>query len=248
MIKGKALKRALKTNDAHRILENLPGIVDTTELITPAIAEKLLMKNENNRPVNWNKVEVYKKLMELGEWKFHAQGIILDGKGNIITGQKRLWAIVLCGISQYMRVSRGSLPETAPFIDRGTAQSSRDLATRQTKRKHSPTEASIMRAYLALQGNVKPSADEIADAIVEHEPALNNIMETTAGTRKNKAMLMILGATCALDGVDRELWLGNLDLLAGKLETEVCAAKCWNRGAAFSLAMKKAVQVCKNNI
>jgi len=249
VLKGKAFKRAIETKDAARINGDIPLIVDSTELITPEMAEKLLRRNNSNRPVNWNKVEQYRKVMEEGKWKLHAQGIILDDKGNLLTGQKRLWAIIYSGEGQYMRISRGSPPDTATLIDRGTAQTSRDLAHRVTERKHSPTEGSIARGVLALKGEIKPSVDEIAECMVDHSNILEQAMKQTRGTRKTKSILMILAAICFLSNGDNAKGLfGIVSGLAEKLDQELFpieAIKCWNRGAAFTLVMEKAMMICE---
>ena len=136
MIKGKALRRALESKDAMRINGEIPLIVDTTELITPAIAQEMLKHNKTNRPINWRKVEEYADLMAHDQWKLHSQGIIFDPDGNILTGQKRLWAVVYSGKDVLMRVSRGCPADTVRILDRGTPQTARDMASRETKRKH----------------------------------------------------------------------------------------------------------------
>ena len=182
---GKAFKRAIMTTDAHRINNNIPLIQDTTELITPELADKFLKDNKGNRPVNWNKVEQFKVQMLAGKWKFHAQGIIFDYSGNLLTGQKRLWAIILSGTSQYMRISRGSPPDTADLIDRGVAQTTRDLASRNTGRKHSPIEVRIVRGVLALKGNIKPSTEDIAGCIEHYDGILKVIMKQMRGVKKS---------------------------------------------------------------
>ena len=80
MTKKRAVVRALETNDAHRLNGDIPLIQDKTELITPQVADKYLLKNKTNRPISWAKVEQYRKLMEDDKWEFHSQGIILDEK------------------------------------------------------------------------------------------------------------------------------------------------------------------------
>lgn len=249
-LKGKSLRRACLTNDSFRISGDVPLIQDTTEFITPEKAQEMLKLNKNNRPVNFNKVEEYKKKMQAGEWKFHAQGIVLDGRGNILTGQKRLWAIVYSGIGQYMRVSRGSPAETAPLLDRGTPQSARDVASRKTERKHSPSEASVIRAMYAIQGNVRPSLDEIADGLQANDIFLGIAMEKTKRIKKTKPVMMILAALCASRGNGERL-LGQVEPLAEELTTALLPIKiqdCWNRGAAFTLAMEKAVDICSRSM
>ena len=100
---NKAMKRAMETKDAIRLSGKIPLIVDSTEEISPEIAQEILKKNKANRPINWHKVEEYADLMARGQWKLHSQGIIIDDKGNLLTGQKRLWAIVYSGVTIPMR-------------------------------------------------------------------------------------------------------------------------------------------------
>src|SRR5262249_10526113 len=161
----------IETTDALRINANVPLITDKTELITPEVAMEYLKANKNNRPINWARVEEYAAIMARGDWKLHSQGVVFDTNGNILTGQKRLWAVVKAKVGVYMRVSRGTPPEAARLLDRGTPQTARDLATRETGRKHSPTEVSIMRAYAAMQGNTRPDTDQIANLIEQHAAA-----------------------------------------------------------------------------
>lgn len=247
-IKGKALKRAMETKDAHRLEVQIPLITDSTEHITPEMARKMLERNRNNRPINWNRVHEFSRLMKEGKWKLHAQGIILDGSGNILTGQKRLWAIVYSGVSQYMRVSKGSPPDTADLIDRGAPQTARDLASRKTDRKHSPMEASIARAMLALQGEVRPTPDKIAEVLTANSEKLTLIVEASRRTKKTKTHLMVLAAICATASTKEELLdaVGRLTPLVAKAENKLLPTtvdKCWGKGAAFTLAMRT-VQEC----
>ena len=244
-LKGNPLKRALKTKDTYR-LDGIPLIQDETKLITPTIAENMLKKNKNNRPINWNKVEQFKESMEKGKWKFHAQGIILDNKGNLLTGQKRLWAIIYSGRPQYMRISKGSPPETANLIDRGAPQTSRDLASRETDRKHSPTEGSLVRGMLAFKGTLRPSLDKITEGLVKNDAVLKNAMKNTRGIKKTKPILMMMAAICIFNKMSL---FGRLEELAQKLEDNLApieAKNCWNRGAAFTLAMERAYRIVKN--
>lgn len=196
----------------------------------------------------------YSDLMVKGEWKFHAQGIILDKQGNILTGQKRLWAIIYSGVPQYMRISKGSPQETADFIDRGTSQTSRDLASRKTERKHSPMEQSISRGMLALHGNIKPTVDDIANCLSKKSEILESAIKNTRRIKKTKACYMVMAAICELcDEEDKDVvWaFGMMSDFAEKLETELYPVKaeaCWNKGAAFTLAMEKAISVCKRMI
>jgi len=238
-MKGKALRRALATADAVRINTNLPAIVDSTMLISPEDAKEMLEKNKNNRPINWRRVEEYADIMRSGDWKLHPQGIILDGEGNILTGQTRLWAVIYAGVAVYMRVSRGSPPETAFVIDRGRPQSARDLSTRRTARKHSPVEASIARCLCVLRGDTRPSVDQIALVLSESDAML-------------KEMLMVLGAIVAtaknLDAM-RSL-TAKARVFADRLElalTPYSSSSCWGKGVSFGMALEKAREIVGQN-
>ncbi len=252
-MKGKALKRAMVCNDNIRLDGNVPLIVDKTELITPQTAHEMLQHNKRNRPINWKKVEEYAELMSSGKWKLHPQGIILDKTGNILTGQKRLWAVIYSDMSVYMRVSRGCLPDAARMIDRGTPQTARDLATRETERKHSQIEASLAKGISILNGDKVASPDKIADIIINRAKSLELIVKETKGTKKTKSVLMILSAVCfkTNDPETIKNMAARTVLLAGKLEENLLpsqADKCWGRGVAFVLAMEQAKKCIENEM
>ncbi len=246
-MKGKALRRALASADAVRVGTSLPLITDKTELISPMLAQAMLTRNRRNRPIDWKAVERYADLMAAGQWQFHGQGILLDDTENILTGQTRLWAIVYSGTTIPMRVSRGNPPESAQAIDRGRSQSSRDLASRTTERKHSPLEVSIARAVLVLRGQLRPSTDDVAAQILAQNDQVEVILSATVGTKKTRSVLMICGAMvamCELDSI-RDLapgvvvWANQLDAVLAPQT----ASQCWGKGVAFALAMEHARKI-----
>lgn len=245
---AKSRKRAETTQEAFRLDNKIPLIQDKTELITPEKAQEMLNRNPKNRPISWRKVKEYQKKMESGEWMLHSQGIIIDEKGNLLTGQKRLLAVVLSGIPQYFRVSRGCPSDTAHLIDRGTPQTSRDLAARKTGRRHAVVENSIARAYCVLHGVVKPDADEISEVLAANDAFLEKVMKNTRGVKKTKAMWMIL-AVIMDKGADS--LLPHIEFLGRILEdtlSPIEIREVWNRGAAFTLGMEKAKEVVESKL
>jgi len=245
-MKGKALRRALETTDALRVNADVPLIVTTTELVTPDLAKAMLTRNKKNRPVNWRKVDEFADQMRSGQWRLHDQGIMLDTDENVLTGQKRLWAVIRSGVNIYMRISRGNPADTATVIDRGVPQSSRDLAARETGRAHSPVEVAIARAILVLTGTVKPSTDELAAALELHAPVLVLVLAKMRGMRKTREVLMVLAALIARFGETTPEHLTAVPVLVDQLAARLAprtAAECWGRGAAFSLAMEHARQL-----
>lgn len=209
------------------------------------------MRNTANRPINWRKVEEYASQMRSGQWRLHAQGIILDTNGNVLTGQKRLWAVVYSGVNVYMRVSRGNPPDTARVIDRGDAQSARDLATRLTGRKHSPTESSIARALCALMGNGRPTTDQLSDVVSAHSETFKVMLDALRGHKKTKALLMLLGAVAvvARNDDDAERLAKATPDAVHALEQRLIphsTTECWGKSAAFGLAMSAAHAVIED--
>lgn len=244
-MKGKALRRAL-ANDPLRINAEVPLIVTTTELVSPDLAKAMLQRNTRNRPINWRKVDEYAEIMRSGRWRLHDQGIMLDVHDNILTGQKRLWAVIKAGINIYMRISRGNPTDTANVIDRGVPQSARDLAARETGRVHSPTEASLARAIAVLGGNLKPSSDELATILLEYTTPMAIVMSQSRGGKKTREMLMIVAAMMLQygDKIGQEIF--RVPVLTDQLRAELLprtAVECWGRGAAFSLAMEHARRI-----
>jgi len=244
-MKGKALRRAIETGNVSRISGDIPLIQDKTELISPKIAQQMLKANKHNRPINWKRVERYADLMAKGKWQLTPQGIIFDKDGNLLTGQQRLWAIVYADTSVYMRVSRGSPASIGKMLDRGMVQSARDLATRGSGRTHSPQESSMARAMLILAGNTKPTTDELGDIIEGNADKAEALLKVTEGTKKTKAVLMILSALCVeAKNLNEACSLARhvekfVDDLELKLRPEN-TDKCWGRGASFVMAMEYA--------
>lgn len=248
-MKGRALRRALETSDAHRVGGPglpIPLITDTTEAITPEVAYEMLLKNTKNRPINWRKVDEYAELMRDGKWQLTAQGIILDGHGNILTGQKRLWAVIHANVTVYMRVSRGTPPSAANVIDRGDPQSARDLAARSTGRRHSPVEASLARAILAHRGVLRPGPDAIAAVISETAEAAARVVSLTRSVKKTRPVLMILAAILVDPPADMTAVCAATEEMARSLESVLLPQtpdRCWGHGAAFTLAMSHAKKI-----
>lgn len=248
-LKGRALRRALETTDAVTRIggpKDVPLIQDKLELITPEYANEMLLKNTRNRPINWREVEKLAEKMRAGNWVAHGQGIMLAANGDILTGQHRLWAVIYANCSVHMMVSRGNPPEAARVIDRGRVQSARDLASRETGRKHTPTEASIARAALALCGVTDPTTDEIATLLETASEQLAEMLTKTKHIKKTRAVVMVLAALVDAPAHIRGDALGRVEGLATAL-TDALAPyspeKLWNKGAAFGLAMRRTREV-----
>ena len=244
-LKGRALRRALETTDAVTRVggpTDVPLIQDKLELVNPEYANEMLLKNTRNRPINWREVEALAEKMRAGAWVAHGQGIMLATNGDVLTGQHRLWAVIYANCSVHMMISRGNPPEAARVIDRGRVQSARDLATRETGRKHTPTEASIARAVLALRGVTDPTTDEIATVLETASEQLAEMLIKTRHIKKTRAVVMVLAALVDAPTHIKGDSLGRVEGLAMAVADALAPyppEKLWNKGAAFGLAMKR---------
>lgn len=245
---NKALRRAMETKEAARVTAELPNITSTIELITPEKALEMLQKNTHNRVINYKRVEEYTYIMKSGGWVLHAQGIILDKDENILTGQKRLWAVVYANIPVYFYVSRNNPVASAKLLDRGDPQTARDLASRDTARRHSPTESSIARAMFVLRGNMKPTVDELGELIHQNSDKADRLLKEIRGEKRTKTVIMLLAAISeTTKSVDEALiQVRKLPGYVDRLELTLLPATpdtCWGKGVAFTVAMAQARKI-----
>jgi hypothetical protein len=95
------------------------SIQTSIEEIGPERARQYLEMNTTNRPVRHHTVKLFASTMMRGSWQLTHQGIAFDSDGNLIDGQHRLSAIILCGLSIKMNVTRGVPNDAYHFIDIG---------------------------------------------------------------------------------------------------------------------------------
>lgn len=95
-------------------------------IITPAMAEKMLERNECNRRVSVARVKRIATKMAEGRWVETHQGMAFDDNGNVLDGQHRLLSIIESKTKQPFLVSYGYDQSTFAHIDVGG--SSRDSA------------------------------------------------------------------------------------------------------------------------
>lgn len=92
-----------------------PKVKTKVKEITPQWAERVLAEHQRrieagefrNRPVTKAIVDAYAADMARGKWGLTHQGIGFDVNGNLVDGQKRLWAVVKTGKTITMNVTTG---------------------------------------------------------------------------------------------------------------------------------------------
>lgn len=101
---------------------------NTTEKITPSVAEEWLNHNRSNRKLRDGVVEKYADDMLNGRWTECTAPIVFYDDGDIADGQHRLWAIVESKRSQTFDVKRGLDRIAGINIDIGLGRSLVDNA------------------------------------------------------------------------------------------------------------------------
>jgi len=71
----------------------------TRETIGPSLARTYLQTNLTNRKPRPRQVEILKRDLLAGAWRFTHQGVAFDASGNLMDGQHRLMAIIAADIS-----------------------------------------------------------------------------------------------------------------------------------------------------
>lgn len=99
----------------------------TMELMTPEKAKRLLEHNENNRKVNRNNVNKYKKAIMEGKFIPTGDCITVDKYGNLLNGQHRLIAISETGIPVNVDIKYGVNPDVKYVQNTGRATTKTDL-------------------------------------------------------------------------------------------------------------------------
>ena len=98
-----------------------------TVAITPALAEIMLRRNGDNRPLRASYVKQLAEIMRDGRWHLTSQGISFTRDGNLNDGQHRLSAIVASGKTIECRVTFGEDRQTFQVLDAGRGRSGGDV-------------------------------------------------------------------------------------------------------------------------
>lgn len=111
----------------HQAVTEHEGITTGFEWITPELAEEILSRNVNNRPLSMRRVRSLVEQIKAGAWSVINQGIGIADNGDLIDGQHRLTAIVLSGTPVMMNVMRGMKKSSAQVIDSGAKRTPSDV-------------------------------------------------------------------------------------------------------------------------
>lgn len=95
--------------------------------ITPAIAERLLELNENNRLINEDQISAIAKDISSGFWQLNGETIIVSKDGLLNDGQNRLHAVVRAGEPIRTAIMFGVSRESRMSVDMGRQRRASDF-------------------------------------------------------------------------------------------------------------------------
>lgn len=163
--------------------------------ITPRMAKKWLLKNRANRPLSQARVEYYADMMRRGQWELNGDTIRFDEDGNLIDGQHRLAACILCNTS-FVSYVVTDLPKSAfDTIDQGKSRSHGDVLAAAGE-KHYTTLAGALAILLRLKDpnfNIYKKNPKDLKALLGKHPGLRACVEVSRANGASKVLRPTVG-------------------------------------------------------
>lgn len=138
--------------------------------ITPVIAQYLLDNhNAHNRPVKATRVDQYAMELQLGKWKYNGERILFDKKGNLLSGQHRLLAIIKSGISMTVDLKFGIDPDVRDTIDTGAARSTADVLRLVTGDPDSAFQVKALNGIKKILNHRRTGTSAVLAGMMRHD-------------------------------------------------------------------------------
>jgi hypothetical protein len=162
----------------------MKNVIIKEELITPKMAERMLLKNKKNRNANRKTIEFYSDLMKNGQWKRNTFELIkFSEAGDLLDGQHRLMAVVQSKTDTYFHVGYNVPNEVFDVLDTGKKRNASDVFNIQGV-KNSNILPSIIRYYTNLSAkniaNQAVSNTEILELYQQNESYWQEVARFTA--------------------------------------------------------------------
>ena len=169
--------------------------------MTADVAQAILDRNKDNRPIRWDAVTRFASLMEEGRWKLTTDAIGIDAHGRVVNGQHRLEALTRTCEPQPFLVKVDVDPDAFAVIDSGRPRTPADALHIAGYTHRFPRAAVIRlvaqaeRGYLWMRWR-KVEADEVLERAAQMEPRLTACIQE--GTSYNvRSKRLITGSTAA---------------------------------------------------
>jgi hypothetical protein len=142
----------------------------TKEVVTPEMAEFMLMGNTSNRRVRTRHINRLSSALKDGRWRFNGESIKIASDGTLVDGQHRLIACMNAGVPFETIIVRGVDPEAFVTIDIGTKRLAADAMKEITNPN---TVAAAVRWMVAINSkksitNTLLDIDQIVECFEEN--------------------------------------------------------------------------------
>lgn len=217
-------RRAQAVYDAWMARAKRSGIMIELVRVTPALAEIILSKNENNRKVSKIQVKRLATDMTGGRFLFNGDAVRLTSKGGLLDGQHRCHACIASGVSFDAIVIVGIETDAQQTIDQQLRRTAaHQLGMLGYKDPSNVAHAGRIYWMLKERGTVirnlehQPTYQQILETIEEHQA----LTETAYGHKAWKAHLGGVGLHVAM-----RLWCANIggDAAADKFFTPLVSS------------------------
>lgn len=142
------------------------------ETITPAIAERYLQKNTENRRTRHTVISRYAKDMAAGRWELTGDPITFNVDGTLVQGQHRLLACIESGASFTSQVMRNASRGAYRVMDTGEKRNLADLLQHQGEQYCMELAAAIHLLWRwdngQVRGTLQPTRSEALDWLEEN--------------------------------------------------------------------------------
>lgn len=166
------------------------GPVAERIIVTPAMAQKWLEFNVNNRPLKPAQINFLVGVLQRGEWKFNGEAIRFSACGRLMNGQHRLWACVRSGIPIDTLVVRGLSMDAFPTMDTGIVYGAENVFACAGHKNTKELKSAILMLSKFLSGNMgtrtftKLSTIQFVTLLKEHP----GIEESVTRTRRIRSL------------------------------------------------------------
>lgn len=205
--------------DGQAFMRSPSGALYEFLLVTPAMAERWLTRNTNNRKARKPLIDRLARDIAGGEYLENGSAVCFDTNGVLIDGQHRLMAIVQSGVPVHTLVVSNLDPRAILTIDDGAKRTMADRFTWQGH-QNANTAAAVVRRVIMWQagykhnaGQYQPTVAETLSAVV-NDPTIDTAIEAAVKFRTGRLLPpTIIGLTWWLFwGLDEddcvEFWEG----------------------------------------
>jgi hypothetical protein len=160
-------------------------------LLTPEMAEQLLLKNTHNRGVVWSRVDAFAADLKAGAWRVNGEAIKVASTGQMLDGQHRCHAVIVAEVPMPTLLITGLPPEAQETMDQGRSRSAADILKLRGEKDYAALAAATKVVFLHERDGLPfldaykagPTVAEVVRTL-ERNPAIRESVALVAGMEK----------------------------------------------------------------